>query len=215
MKESLVPEFDNERLERQRQFLLDRAAAHARSEGDKQIWHDACAASLTRDAALIAILRGNANEAKRLFREAGSRFAALGVFAGFSLLDFSKSGAARTWRTEHEGVDGRILEALTSGEEGVHPEEKSVQPESAREPFLLASAGSPRQLLNLYYAEAIPQDVGGYKEPHRKWLQSLPPEEQAFAIEFCVDSRDASGAFQPIHEYYENLKAELNKTGVM
>ena len=51
---------------------------------------------------------------------------------------------------------------------------------------------------------------GGYKDPYRRWLESLTPEERAFAIEFFVDSRDASGSFQPIHDYLEKLKLELN-----
>jgi hypothetical protein len=59
MPHALAPEFDPERLFRRQGFLLDRAATHDAYEGDQRLWHHACAATLRRDAAAIAVLRGD------------------------------------------------------------------------------------------------------------------------------------------------------------
>jgi hypothetical protein len=158
MVEALDPEFNVKRLERQENFLIDRAVSHDEATGDKKTWHDACAASLIRDAAAIAVLRGDADKAVKLFRESGTRFATLGMFVGFSLLEFSRSGGAVRWRSEHQGIDGRISRAM-------YPDKEHAHEESAREPFLLASAVSPRQLIHLCHALSAPQ------EPDKQDLQ--------------------------------------------
>src|ERR1043166_7920953 len=114
MAPTLSPEFESERLHRQEIFLRDRASAHDEIEDNNRIWHRACAATLIRDAAALALLRGDAPTATRLFRDAGHRFSDLGVFTGFSLLELSGHGQAREWRRGHEGLDERISAAMPS-----------------------------------------------------------------------------------------------------
>src|SRR5438093_6603859 len=105
MQDALTEEFDPERLLRQQGFLVDRATVHTRHEGDPQLWHRACAATLRRDAAAIALLRGDGIAATQLFAEAGSDFAELGMFVGFSLLEFSHSGGSAEWRQHRSTID--------------------------------------------------------------------------------------------------------------
>jgi hypothetical protein len=167
MPKPLVQGFDTERMARQQTFLLDRASAHDSAEDAKSLWHAACAASLTRDAAAIALLRGEVDDAINLFRKAGQRFATLGVFAGFALLEFSDSGEARRWRTKRENLNDRVRQ-LIAGEE-------QIRPDNTSEPFLSASASSPRQLLYLYQAEVVAGDDDVFmRERIREKLLLLP-----------------------------------------
>lgn len=171
MAKTLTPEFESERIQRQEIFLRDRAMAHDKIEDDKAIWHRACAATLTRDAAALAILRGDARMATRLLTDAGRRFSELGLFTGFSLLELSRHGQAREWRRGHEGLAERISAAMPSGEHVLHEERP-------REPFLDASAALPGQLLHLYYVLSGEQDLSkGELSMHQRihaMLKQLP-----------------------------------------
>lgn len=153
---SLFPEFDAERLNRQENFYLDRARAHDNAKDARRFWHAACAACLTRDAASIALLRGDAKAASSLFQRAGTRFAEIGVFAGLQLLEVGHWGASRQWRENHPDFDHGIERAVgtpddTSARTDGAPSEKDVTLDLT----LLASSASPRQLLYLYYAMSI------------------------------------------------------------
>jgi hypothetical protein len=142
---ALSAEFDPDRLLRQQEFLLDRAAAHDRHDGDRQVWHRACAATLRRDAAAIAILRNDRITATRLFAESGDAFAELGMFVGYSLLEFSQPGRSVEWRRERPTIDENILRAL-------NPEDAEAHYESWPQPFLRDSVNSPRQLVHILHA---------------------------------------------------------------
>jgi hypothetical protein len=171
-----LPGLDPERLVRHEAFLFDRAASH-----DKKVYegedagnvdlHRSCAATLLRDAAAIAALRGDGQKAKKSFAEAGARFASLGLFVGFPLLEFSRAGAAEEWISGREDLAIRIDRAMSHEDEAA-PREKTS------EPFLYASAASPRQMLYLY--EALfdirePDETGGHlRNRLRSTLLSLP-----------------------------------------
>jgi hypothetical protein len=137
MSDTLIEEFDSERLERQQVFLIDRASAHsqAASRDGEHSWHRACAASLTRDAGSIALLRGRVDEALSLLSNAGSRFAELGIFAGYSLLELSKSrgGGMEEWWQENPKRREHFWQAME-----MQFLEGSVTPDREEEPFLRA-----------------------------------------------------------------------------
>lgn len=171
MATALTPEFEPERLRRQEIFLRDRAMAHDKIEDDKVIWHHGCATTLMRDAASLALLRGDALAATRLFSDAGRRFSDLGLFTGFSLLELGRRGQAREWRRGHEGLDERISAAMPS-------DEHMLREESPREPFLVGSAALPGQLLHLYYVLSADQELNagerGMHERIHAMLKQLP-----------------------------------------
>jgi len=141
----LSHEFDPERLLRRLTFLLDRAVAHEGHDDNKQLWHRACAATLRRDAAAIAVLRGDRVTATRFFAESGNAFAELGMFVGYSLLEFSQRGSSVEWRRERPKIDQYILRAM-------NPEDVGSHLESWPQPFLRDSINSPRQFVHFLYA---------------------------------------------------------------
>ena len=86
MPEPLLPKFDSDRLHRQQRFLLSRAESHSRAESANIQGHRAAAASFIRDAAAIALIKGEAEDAANLFMRAGEIFAEIGVLYGFQLM---------------------------------------------------------------------------------------------------------------------------------
>jgi hypothetical protein len=157
---------DRERLERQETFLLDRAKAHDIAKDDARLGHAACAASLTRDAAAVAVIRGNAERAAGLFGDAGRRFAGLGLFVGYSLLELSRSGAGWNLVSE-DGVLAQIQRVLFR-------EEAAPPSESSAAPFLFESMTSPRQLLHLYQALSIKSTVGDVRGALHELILRFP-----------------------------------------
>lgn len=164
MVDALTKEFDPERLLRQQKFLVDRATFHAGNEGDRQTWHRACAATLRRDAAAIALLRGDRIAAATLFAEAGDSFAELGMFVGFSLLEFSQAGGSAEWRQNRSTIDERIFRAM-------NPEGGGLDVESREQPFLRDSVNSPRQLV--YLSQALTVGHGIEPNPLRSRVQTF------------------------------------------
>jgi hypothetical protein len=63
----MIGEFDQERLERRRVFLESRAKAHLAADTNR-CWHLAAAATLSRDAAAVALILGDIAGARDLLR---------------------------------------------------------------------------------------------------------------------------------------------------
>ena len=145
-------ELDAERMRRRITFLNDRADWHDRR---KTPLDRACAATARRDAGVLALLLGQASNARSSFRAAGREWASLGLFAGYLLesfadpeQDFAKDDAFGTF--------SRLDDALRDGGPG---DRRTIEGE--RIPFEAASFNSPRQLLNLYQAAR-----GRRRQPH-------------------------------------------------
>jgi hypothetical protein len=81
----VIDEFDHERLWRRRHFLESRATAHLNTEADRR-WHRTAAATLLRDAASLALLLDEFEDARNLFRRSGGQLLQLGLSGGLQLL---------------------------------------------------------------------------------------------------------------------------------
>ena len=116
-----IPDVSPEALFRRRDFLCTRATAHldAALDGGRREYdlHQACAATLHRDAACIALLAGEINEGKELLFGAGVEFAELGLAAGATLMaladpigpSISSGDTATSTATLLGGSDSRAL----------------------------------------------------------------------------------------------------------
>ena len=146
---SLVVDFDDEDdLKRRQSFFVDRAEAHDQATDMRKVWHTACSGNLLRDAAAIAVLRGEGEEAISLFTRAGERLTSIGIFAGLRLLEFGGVDSVYTWLRNRPYIWSYLSDATK-------PERRpaSADPGDGTqffEPFVFASASSPRQLLYLY-----------------------------------------------------------------
>ena len=80
-----VPGIDPERIQRRVGFLRSRAMAHL-ERSPRDVRHTACAATLLRDAASVALLLGEPATARGYLREAGHHFLELGLTGGSVLI---------------------------------------------------------------------------------------------------------------------------------
>lgn len=160
---------DSERLQRRIGFLESRATAHMEREIDP---HDrprrdlerACAAGLWRDAAALALLLDDPKRARTFLRKAGVQWAELGLFAGYSLMALADRDP---WWTERRADIDAVLQTLRLQTE--RPEESAERGRTRgdeleaqtlhRQPLIVASAGSTRQLLHLYQSLVAKRDT--------------------------------------------------------
>lgn len=151
--------FDPERLRRRVDFLKDRAIAHEEAKGRTEMADAACAAALLRDAGATALLLGDLDTAVAFLRDAGRRWANLGLFGGYALLRLADGGA---WENRESDLK-RIQEYLVDEREISDSKERLAR-FAAELPFFEGSLSSARQLLNLYQAILpTPSFNGGFE----------------------------------------------------
>lgn len=136
---------DEQRLGRRVGFLRDRAKAHLELGGARREMRIACAGSLLRDAAATAILLEDYAQARKLLVQAGEYWTSIGLFSGYALMSM---GQSKAWWSD------RREELSTIGEEladAARPQaERSRSDRRERPPMMAGSAGSTRQLLDLF-----------------------------------------------------------------
>ena len=88
-----VPGIESERLQRRVSFLHSRAMAHLEML-ERDVRHTACAATLLRDAACVALLLGETTTARHYLREAGGHFLDLGLAGGSVLIVLAEAKKA-------------------------------------------------------------------------------------------------------------------------
>lgn len=136
----MINEFDSQRLLQRRHFLEDRASAHLETDGDRH-WHRLAAATLLRDAAAVALLLDEFDDARVLLRKSGNQLLQLGLSGGLQLLFIA--GAM-------EGDNGEITERVNLfARELIQREDPELAPRSPERQFDPVSFTSP-QLLRTY-----------------------------------------------------------------
>lgn len=153
---SLAPdEFPPERLERRLDFLLDRANTHLKNlrktEGPAQdILPRACAATLYRDAACVALLLERTREARKFLQLSGREFLTLGLPVGASLIALAGQRDA-----------GKILDAYGDILEGTRQQRKPSDTKRRRDfhrPMIDQARSEPRQLLAMMQVDWLWND---------------------------------------------------------
>jgi hypothetical protein len=143
----MIEEFGYERLQRRLEFLRSRAKAHRLSETDRQ-WHVAAAATLSRDAAAIAMMLDDIETARALLQDSGDLFLDLGFLGGLQLLYIAGDRKNRKGRVESEL--GRFANALHRRTERREGERFSGEAQFG----LSEESFTPPQLLRIYQALA-------------------------------------------------------------
>ena len=143
-----VPGLPPERLKRRLEFLIDRAGAHNEFAADNELAR-ACAATLKRDAACVALLLDDTEGARRLLTQAGHGFLSLGLPVGASLIALANLHDARKHFSDHLEVIQGAREQWKRGEK----RERSGRPMSQM------ARKSPRQLLAMMQADWMVAEV--------------------------------------------------------
>lgn len=153
-----LPGLDPDRLQRRIEFLKSRAQAHL--EAHEEMLHRACAATLLRDAACVALLIAQVTNARALLRKAGHQFLSLGLTYGASLIALARPETAREEILEY----GDVIQGVR------HQWSRAEAREGARRtrPMSDTARGSPRQMISLMQAELL------MREP----FVSEPPSEE-------------------------------------
>lgn len=162
---------DDAMLRRRLHFLRERARAHdtliaTAPNAARANLHRACAATLRRDAAAVALLVGDIRKAKAELIEAGEDWLRLGLFYGAFLLRLGDDGEPSA-----QDMTGWI-------EEAVRNSDGRERGEGAARPFANQAAHNPRQLLSLIQAGiGIDTTLGsaqGIAREHLAAYQGLP-----------------------------------------
>ena len=154
-----VPGIEPDRLQQRLVFLQDRAKAHigafeeaADVAGEKAILSRACAATLLRDAACVALLLGWTDDARHLLSEAGRQFLALGMPVGAGLLALADIDQAVEQLPAYEDVMQGARQQWGPAEPREREDQRSPMGERAR--------GEPRQLLGVMQADWLRAESG-------------------------------------------------------
>ena len=145
-----IPDVPLERLEQRLRFLLDRAEAH-HEDAPEDILARACAATLLRDAACVALLMDNPTLARKLLTRAGHDFLALGLLVGASLVALADARSARSQLADYSDV-------VDGARQQWGPSEAHEHSASGR-PMAGMVRGSPRQLLSMMQADWLSSQV--------------------------------------------------------
>jgi hypothetical protein len=148
-------DFPPERLERRLDFLRGRAEAHlegpSRSDGAGQnMLSQACAATLYRDAACVALLLERPKEARALLHRSGSYFLKLGLPAGASLIALAGEYGAESELYEHKDVIEGVRQQW-------NPREAQERRKGQR-PMADQARSEPRQLLAMMQADWLTEE---------------------------------------------------------
>jgi len=143
----MIDEFNHERLQRRRAFLKSRAGAHLAADTNRR-WHLASAATLSRDAAAVALLLDDTSDARDLLTESGDLFMELGFAGGLQLLYLA--GALDSEDSDAQDRIGPFARAFTDRMR--YPEGRPPAPDLARN--FQDESFKPPQLLRAYQALA-------------------------------------------------------------
>lgn len=152
-----VPDVDRERLSRRVAFLLSRARAHIEGAGEGML-HHACAATLLRDAACVALLLGETRQARNHLREAGHQFLRLGLAAGSTLIALAETRTAQSELAEYSDV--------IEGTRDQWSRTEAIDHGDLRRPMAAMARGSPRQMFSLMQTEWLVAEIGA-----RPWVR--------------------------------------------
>jgi hypothetical protein len=154
-----VPGISPERLRRRQVFLQDRAEAHlgtlkskADVTGDGAMLSHACAATLLRDAACIALLLGATDDARHLLLKAGRHFLTLGMPVGAGLVALADIDRAAERLSAYDDVLQGARQQWGPAETREHKDRRRPMSERAR--------GEPRQLLGIMQADWLMWESG-------------------------------------------------------
>lgn len=154
-----VPGVEPDRLQRRLIFVQDRAEAHlgtlekvADIAGERAMLSRACAATLLRDAACIALLLGSIADARRLFSEAGHHFLMLGMPVGASLVALADIDQTAEQLSAYDDV-------IQGAREQWGPAETRKR-EHRRLPMSERARNEPRQLLGIMQADWLMAESG-------------------------------------------------------
>ena len=156
-----VPGIDPERLQRRGRFLHSRAMAHL-EVSPNDVRHTACAATLLRDAACVALLLGKTTTARCYLREAGAHFLKLGLTGGSVLIVLADAKKAAN---ELEGYSHVI--------EGVRHQRSREETEiSTREvgSMMYTARSSLRQIFSQLQADQLMEEID-LRQPRREEYQ--------------------------------------------
>lgn len=142
-----IPGINDERLPRRLDFLLSRAAAHLES-GFQDTRRRAAAATLYRDAACVALMLGNSNEARKHLVKAGRLFMDIGLTSGAALIALAEPWTARQVMVDYSGLI-----------EGVKHQQSKTEREDHRWPMAEMARSAPRQILSLMQSEWLLQEA--------------------------------------------------------
>ena len=158
---SLAPhDFSDDRLGRRLHFLIGRAEAHLHSlpekaTTEKDMLSRACAATLYRDAACVAMLMGQVRQARSLLHVSGQHFLTLGLPVGASFIALAGTSASESELERHADVVAGIRQQWRPSEAR----------DGARRPMADQARSEPRQLLAMMQAEWILDDRRRYRAP--------------------------------------------------
>ncbi|WP_266182841.1 hypothetical protein [Dyella humicola] len=130
-------------------FLVHRADAQNHNGYVANSVRQGCRGTLLRDAASLALMLEQYEQATALLREAGDAWAGIGLFAGYLLLHVAEGPA---WVSRYEDD----LQQIASLFEWRYSKTTTPSPRVKGRAYLAAASWSPRQLLNLY--QALPDD---------------------------------------------------------
>lgn len=146
----VIPGIELERLQRRVNFLHSRAMAHLEmSPGD--VRHTACAATLLRDAASVALLLGETTIARSYLWKAGGHFLELGLAGGSVLIVLADAKKAAKELEGHSAVIEGIRHQFSRKETEVS--EREV------DPVMYTARSSLRQILSQLQADQLMAEI--------------------------------------------------------
>ena len=160
---SLAPdEFSDDRLGRRVHFLISRAEAHLHSLPEKAATENdmlsrACAATLYRDAACVAMLMGQVRKARSLLHLSGQHFLILGLPVGASFIALAGTPDSDAELERHADVAAGIRQQW-------RPSEARAR-DGARRPMADQARSEPRQLLAMMQADWLIDERQPYRTP--------------------------------------------------
>lgn len=133
-----------ERLHRRIKFLQSRAKAHLDTPSEN-VLHKACAGTLLRDAACVALMIGATKEARNLLLESGHLFLQLGLTTGSTYIALAQTKTAREQLSPYQD--------LIDGVSRQWDRQQARKHATPGRPMAEMSRNSPRQMFSLVQAE--------------------------------------------------------------
>lgn len=140
----LFPDMEPERLSRRVKFLQSRAEAHLNAPSEDML-HIACAGTLLRDAACVALLNGETTEARNHLKKAGYLFLRLGLAAGSTFIALAETKSAKEELSRYQ----KVIEGVSRQWD----REEARKHEAFAHPMAEESRSSPRQMFSLLQAK--------------------------------------------------------------
>lgn len=159
---ALFPGVEPERLHQRIKFLQSRAQAHLDTPSE-DILHRACAGTLLRDAACVALMIGATEEARNLLLQSGHLFLQLGLTTGSTYIALAQTKTAREQLSPYQD----LIEGVSRQWDRQQARERATP----GGPMAEMSRNAPRQMFSLVQAE---------------WLISETPQPTLFVDGFAM-----------------------------